>query len=268
VVGGPTSVQVTGTTAFGGTSAALTVQFTVTLGAPVVTNSPLTASGGEAIAFTPYQMTGLNGPITWSATGLPSGLNISAGGLITGTPASGSAGVYPVDVSATNATGTTHATLTITISQFPPVVTSLVPPIGQTGVPYNFQITGSNGPTFFGATNLPPGLSVDTTTGVISGTPTAVGTYSTATITAGNGSGSDTKTVTFTINLGPPVISSPGTAGGAVGFAFSYQIVASNSPGSYGASGLPPGVLMEGRRASAADVPDGTLVFAAVRWAV
>ncbi len=241
-VGGPTSVRVTGSNAFG-TSAQFTVQFTVTLGAPVITNSPLTASGGEAIAFTPYQMTFLNGPISnWSATGLPSGLAIDAAGLITGTPASGSAGAYPADIAATNATGTTHATLTINISQFPPVVTSLSPPAGLTGASYNFQITGSNGPTFFNATNLPPGLTVNTGTGLISGIPTTVGTFNTATITAGNGSGSDTKTVTFTITLGPPVISSPATAGGAVGFAFSYQIAASNSPTLYGASGLPPGV--------------------------
>lgn len=243
VVGGPTSINVTGSNAFG-TSASTTVQFTITLGLPVVTNSPLTTTGGDSVLFTPYQMTGVNGPITWSATGLPSGLNISSGGLITGTPALGSAGVYPVDVSATNTTGTTHATLTITISQIAPVITTpITPPTGFTGVAYTFTVATSNGPTSFSATGLPTGLSIDNA-GVVSGTPTATGTF-VASITATNGSGSDTKPATFQINLGPPVITSPATAGGAVAIPFSYQIVASNSPSSYGATGLPPGVTID-----------------------
>ena len=243
-IGGPTSVRLTGSNAFG-TSAQFTVQFTITLGPSNVTNAVLTASGGEAVAFTPYQITGDNGPTSFNATGLPSGLGVSAGGLITGTPASGSAGTYNVTLSATNAIGTGNTKiLVITISQFAPVVTSLAPPAGQTGIAYSFQITANNGPTSFNAANLPPGLAVDTTTGLISGTPTAAGTFNTATITATNGTGSDTKTVTFTITLGPPVISSPAAAGGAVGFAFSYQIVASNSPSSYNATGLPPNVTI------------------------
>jgi len=237
VVGGPTAISVTGSNA-DGTSAATTVNFTITLGAPVVTNSPLTATGGDSIAFTPYQMTGLNGPITWSATGLPSGLNISAGGLITGTPASGSGGVYPVDVSATNTTGTTHATLTITISQFAPVITTpITPPTGFTGVAYTFTVAAINGPTNWSATGLPTGLSIDNA-GVVSGTPSATGSF-VASITASNGSGFDTKPATFQINLGPPVITSPNTAGGAVAIPFSYTVQATNPPNTYGVSGLP-----------------------------
>ena len=243
VVGGPTSINVTGSNAFG-TSATTTVQFTITLGLPVVTNSPLTTTGGDSVPFTPYQMTGLNGPITWSATGLPSGLNISSGGLITGTPGLGSAGVYPVDVSATNTTGTTHATLTITISQIAPVITTpITPPTGFTGVPYTFTVATSNGPTSFSATGLPGGLSIDNA-GVVSGTPNATGTF-VASITATNGSGSDTKPATFQVNLGPPVITSPATAGGAVAIPFSYQIAATNSPSSFGATGLPPGLNVD-----------------------
>ncbi len=243
-VGGPTNVQFTGATAFA-TSAQFTVAFTITLGPPVITSS-LVATGGEAILFTPYQITATNPPLTsFSAAPLPTGLTISPTGLITGTPGSGTAGLYPVSICATNATTTGCATLNLTISQFAPVNTSLAPPAGQTGVPYSFQITANNGPTSFNAANLPPGLTVDTTTGLISGTPTAVGTFNTATITSSNGSGSDTDLVTFNISLGPPVISSPATAGGAVGFAFSYQIVASNSPTLYAISNIAPGLTLD-----------------------
>lgn len=243
VVGGPTNVQFQASTGFA-TSAPYNVAFTITLGPPVIT-STLVATGGEAILFTPYQIMATNPPHTsFSAAPLPTGLTMSPAGLISGTPASGTAGLYPVSICATNATNTGCATLNITISQFAPVNTSLVPPAGQTGVPYSFQITANNGPTSFNAANLPPGLTVDTGTGLISGTPTAVGSFNTATITSLNGSGSDTDPVTFNISLGPPVISSPGAAGGAEGFPFSYQIVASNSPTIYAISNVPPGLTL------------------------
>ena len=46
-------------------------------------------------------------------------------------------------------------------------------------------------------TILPAGLSLDTSTGEISGTPTAVTSSATYTITASNTGGSDTATVTI-----------------------------------------------------------------------
>ena len=49
----------------------------------------------------------------------------------------------------------------------------------------------------------------------------------------------DDVVVTATVPTSPPVITSPSSAGGIAGQAFSYQIAASNSPTSFGASGLP-----------------------------
>src|SRR6266487_905599 len=205
--------------------------------------SATTASGTVGVAFS-YQITADQAipPGGWGATGLPAGLTVNTNtGLISGTPTA--AGTYSVTISATNANGTGTATLTLTINAPPPVITSPGTATGTVGVAFSYQITATNNPTSFNATGLPGGLTVNTTTGLISGTPTTAGTYP-VTISASNSGGTGTATLVITINTPPPVITSPGTATGTVGVAFSYQITATSNPTSYGASSLPPGLTV------------------------
>src|SRR5437879_1067302 len=98
-------------------------------------------------------------------------------------------------------------------------------------------MTATNSPTSFGATGLPAGLALNATTGLISGTPTSAGA-STVTLSATNAGGTGTQTLAVTITPATPVITSAGTATGQVGVAFSYQMTATNSPTSFGATGL------------------------------
>jgi hypothetical protein len=71
---------------------------------------------------------------------------------------------------------------------------------GQVGVPFNYPITATGNVRSYNALNLPPGLTVDTNTGVISGTPTAANTYSVTLQATYNGQcGTLSKNVTFTI---------------------------------------------------------------------
>jgi Putative Ig domain len=75
---------------------------------------------------------------------------------------------------------------------------------GYVGIPFVYQI-GVNGRALsYNANGLPPGLTVDTTTGIISGIPSVSGTYSSVILSVTCNSGSDIKTVTFTITL-PPI---------------------------------------------------------------
>src|SRR6266571_1801264 len=83
-----------------------------------------------------------------------------------------------------------------------PVITSSLTATGQVGVAFSYTITATNSPTSYNATGLPAGLSVNTSTGLISGTP-AVGTnagspYS-VTISATNSGGTGSATLTLTI---------------------------------------------------------------------
>ena len=231
---GNSSVTISATNATGTGTAALALTINP-LGTPVI-NSPITASGVVGTAFS-YQIAASNSPTSFGATGLPNGLSVNTTtGLISGTPST--AGTSNATVSATNAGGTGKATVTITIAHPAPVINSATSATGTVGKAFSYRITATNSPTSFSATGLPGGLSINTSTGVISGTPTTAGT-STVVLSATNVTGTGTATLTLTVVPPIPVISSPTTAAGVVGTAFTYQIVATNSPTRYAASGLP-----------------------------
>jgi len=84
----------------------------------------------------------------------------------------------------------------------PPVITSPLTATVQVGVAFSYQITASNSPTSDNATGLPPGLNVDTSTGLITGTPTTAGTSS-ITISASNSGGTGSATLVLTVNPEP-----------------------------------------------------------------
>src|SRR5207248_4617887 len=130
-----------------------------------------------------------------------------------------------------------------------PVIQPPFTATGQVGVAFSYTITATNNPTSYNATGLPAGLSVNTSTGLIFGTPTTAGTY-TVTISATNAGGTGSHTLTLTINPATPVIQPPFTATGPGGSAFSYTINATNSPTSYNATGLPGGLATNDRTAN------------------
>ena len=115
---------------------------------------------------------------------------------------------------------------------------------GFVGLPFSYQIQANQTITTWDASNLPGGLSVNTSTGLISGTPTTLEVKSVV-LTGTNANGTGTKTVTFRINPPPPpTITSSGTASGIWGVAFFYQITANQtiSNGSYDTTVSIPGV--------------------------
>lgn len=181
-----------------------------------------------------YDVEATNLPQNFGATGLPPGLSInSSTGVISGTPASVSentivtlsvdnAGAYidPITFGLVPNDPATTTTLTINIvssaAAITPEITSDLEPLMDNGIASGirgivfeeYQITATHCPTLWGATDLPPGLSIDTATGEITGTPTSVGFFDT-TVSASNLWGTGSDVVRFVISYPAPVITSP-----------------------------------------------------------
>jgi hypothetical protein len=79
-----------------------------------------------------------------------------------------------------------------------PIITSSSNVTGAVGVAFTYIITAVNTPTSFSTSSLPSGLSINTSTGVISGTPTVAGNFA-DTIRAINSDGTVSQILTITI---------------------------------------------------------------------
>ena len=118
-------------------------------------------------------------------------------------------------------------------------------------MPFSYQITGNAAPSSFGAIGLPSWLSVNTTTGAITGTPPGGGTFAftpTATNYAGTGSVQVVLTVTSNV-ANAPSFGTLTPVNGTAGTPFTYNIAAANSPTNFSALLLPrrPGFRPEFR---------------------
>jgi Putative Ig domain len=126
-------------------------------------------------------------PYTWSISAgtLPAALSLNASpGVISGTPTTTGTSTFTVKVT-DSAAGTATASLSIVIDADLAITTTSLPG-GSVGTAYSSTLQASGGaqPYSWSITsgNLPAGLSINSGSGVISGTPSATGT-STFTVT-------------------------------------------------------------------------------------
>jgi hypothetical protein len=176
-------------------------------------DATLTAAGG-----TP--------PYTWTLIGgtLPAALALnSASGEITGTPASNVAGevlTFQVADSASQP-ATLSIQLSLTIGPASLAITTTSLPFGQIGVAYQAQLTATGGSGALNwqvsAGSLPAGLQLGSSTGLISGTPTATAVQAPVTVSVtDSGAPAQTQSAAYTVTVSPAGISvqvSPERAG-------------------------------------------------------
>ena len=100
---------------------------------------------------------------------------------------------------ATNSNGTDTQKVVVNVAMPPiPIITNASSVTIVSTKPFSYSINATNAPSSFGVTNLPAGLSLDTTLGLIMGIPTTPGTYS-VTLKAINASGVGSATVSFNL---------------------------------------------------------------------
>jgi hypothetical protein len=214
-------------TASNGASTDATQSFTLT-----VTEKPTFSSAdhttfvvGTAGSFTVTTTAGYPPTTTLTKSGaLPSGVSFTDNGdgtaTLAGTPAAGTAGSYPLTVSATNTAGTRQQSFTLTVvpANASPVITSADHATFTRGSAGSVTVTTTAGyPTATTITrtgSLPSGVTFTDNhngTATLAGTPTVAGAFP-ITLTASNGASTNaTQSFTLTVNA-PPTITSANTS--------------------------------------------------------
>ncbi|MGQ2989587.1 MAG: beta strand repeat-containing protein [Brevundimonas sp.] len=230
---------------------------TTTLPTPAIGaaySQTLTASGGTA----PYAFT--------TSDPLPTGLTLSSAGVLSGTPtASGTFAFTVTAADASTGTGPYTATQAYSLTVALPTL-SLSPgslPGATVAAPYSQTLTANGGtPGYIFATSdpLPAGVTLSSG-GVLSGTPTAGGsfTFSVTATDSTTGTGPATGSQVYTLNVAAPTLSlSPGSLPGAtVGAAYSQSVTANGGTSPYAYS-TTPGDLPAGVTLSPTGVLSGT----------
>lgn len=214
----------------------------------ITSTSPLPSGVVGAPYYQTLVATGGFLPRTWSVVSgtLPPPLTLSASGTLSGTPTT--AGAYRFIARVTDAVGSFDTrTFDLTIAQNG----TTQGPDGQVGVAYRATLVAlsGTGPWTWAITSgqLPPGLGLNSTTGVISGLPTTAGTFSFV------AQWTDSQGLifpnTFAINILPLlVITTTSLPPGTVGVAYSQTLAATGGilPYTWSVSNgaLPPGLTL------------------------
>jgi hypothetical protein len=182
--------------------------------APVVVSTPSLPVGTTGTAYSQtLAATGGTGNFTWTVTSgaVPTGLSLSSGGLLSGTPTV--TGSFTFEATATD-TASSSAAKSFTVNVAAPVVVSTSSlPSATTGSAYSQTMTATGGTGSYTWTRtagtLPTGLTLNSS-GVLSGTPTASGTFN-FTVTATDGaSRTGSKAMSVTVAAAPGAFAKSG----------------------------------------------------------
>ncbi len=230
---------VTFTASNGVSSGAQTVTMTVRQAPAITSVATTTFQQGVAGSFT-VTTTGSPTPTVALVGALPTGVVFTDNGngtaTFTGTAAPGTAGSYPVSLSASNGVAPAASQAFVLLVTGAPAITSAAATTFTTSTAGSFVVTTSGGPvpTVSMSGALPTGVTFTNNgngTATIAGTPAAGtgGTYP-VTFTATNGIGAPaTQNFTLTVNQ-PPAITSANATAFQVAVASSFTVTTTGFP--------------------------------------
>jgi len=272
--GGSFSFTVTATDANLNTG---TQAYTWTVNAPTITVTPAagTLNATTNIAYTQtFAASGGTPNYTWTETGaLPAGITFNAAtATLSGTTAA--AGSYPITIKATDSsTGSgpysQSNAYTLVVGAPTITITPATLTAATAGVTFSQQLMASGGatPYTYGVTAgaLPAGVTL-TSAGLLSGKPTAAGSFTFTVTATDNNTNKGTQAYTLTVN-GPTLSLLPaaGTLNATVATAFSQAFTASggNTPYTYTETGtLPAGLTWDAATATLSGTPTEAGSFA------
>jgi len=238
----------------------------------VTTTSLPAATGGVSYSAKLAASGGIK-PYTWSITqgSLPAGLTlVPATGLIAGRPSIAGTTSFTAQASdSENPAITASANLSITVTVPPLAITTTSLPAATADVSYSAELAASGGiaPDTWSITqgSLPAGLTLNATTGAISGKPTAPGTTSITVMVsdAENPSAAASASLSISVTTAPLVITTGSVLPtGSVGAPYSVKLAADGGLTPYSWS-LASGALPAGLKLHATGVISGTPASAA-----
>lgn len=227
---------------------------TAVLADPVISSTSL-PTARRTVAYSAQVVQVGTAAGTWTVTpALPAGLALNKStGRVTGTPTGpNSTASYTFKLAQPGLTTASRAvSLTVTDPPVPtpPTITTTSLPAGTVGQAYSTKLTASGNPAgTWSSSPLPAGLTLNGTTGVISGVPAAAGSTD---VTVGftqtsTGLAANPKALSIAIAPPPPppapVISTTALPDGTALMPYSFQLTAlGNPPGTWSVTGLPTG---------------------------
>jgi VCBS repeat-containing protein len=259
-------------------SSTATVTLIVALKCASFSINPITlAAGAAGTAYAPvtFARTGGVSPFTWTLTGtLPAGMAFSSAGVLSGTPAQ--TGTYNLTITVTDANGCTATVSLPLVINCPGVV--ITPSTLQSGAvgtvypPVSFAQAGGVGAITWASGTLPPGMSLSSA-GILSGTPTAPGSFNITirTTDANSCPGVATPTLVVAcpaITITPPTTIAPNTLpSGVAGVLYTAMTFAQSGGVAPIAWSVSAGAVPGGMTFSSAGVLSGTPAVTGVSFA-
>jgi len=237
-----------------------------------ITTGALPATTSTAHYSAPITATGGTGTITFSASpgALPGWLSLSSTGILTGiAPIVPATTDFDFVVTATDSLSVTAPkSFTVTVNPVPKVLTATLP-VGTVGALYSAHLAASGGtvPLVWSALGLPSWASLNPSSGVISGTPTAASGASISVVATDSlAVASPPASLTLTIDAagGTPNITvacplGPTTAG--LAFSQTATAMGGSPPYNWSATGLPSWLVLNPSGAFSGTAVAGAAAF-------